>query len=56
MSNHEKINYLEFPSKNIQQTKDFFSNVFNWTFQDYGPDYVAVLEAGIDCGFINLTM
>ena len=51
MSNHEKINYLEFPASNIKETKEFFASVFNWEFQDYGPEYVAVLGAGIDCGF-----
>ena len=40
-ADHEKINYLEFPSKDIAATKLFFSNVFNWHFTDYGPDYTA---------------
>ncbi len=51
MSNHEKINYLEFPAKNMEQTKTFFGEVFDWSFIDYGPDYVACANAGIDLGF-----
>ena len=53
MNKHEKINYLEFPSKDIQATKDFFTTVFNWTFTDYGPDYCAFEGAGIDGGFFK---
>lgn len=51
MSQHEKINYLEFPAKDIAATKEFFSEVFNWVFEDYGPGYTAFQNAGIDGGF-----
>ena len=51
MSNHHKINYVEFPVKDMNKTKEFFSNVFGWTFQDYGDEYCAILNAGIDGGF-----
>ncbi|MBL4798461.1 MAG: VOC family protein [Oleispira sp.] len=50
---HEKINYLEFPAKDIIATKQFFKQVFNWQFTDYGPDYSAfsAADAGLDGGF-----
>ena len=51
MSSHDKINYLEFPSRDIQKTKAFFSAVFDWTFTDYGSEYTAFANAGIDGGF-----
>lgn len=51
MNNHEKINYLEFPAKDIPKTKAFLSKVFGWKMIDYGPEYVAFAEAGIDGGF-----
>ena len=51
MSQHEKINYLELPSKNIALTQAFFSEVFNWEFEDYGPDYTAFSNAGMEGGF-----
>ena len=53
MNTHEKINYLEFPAKDIDATKAFFHTVFDWTFTDYGPDYVAFDNAGIDGGFFK---
>ena len=53
MNEHEKINYVEFPAKNIQATKQFFSAVFNWSFVDYGPEYAAFSGAGLDGGFFQ---
>ncbi len=53
MSKHEKINYLEFPAKNIEATKAFFNAVFGWRFEDYGPEYVAFFDAGMDGGFFK---
>jgi len=51
MNEHEKINYVEFPAKNIQATKNFFAESFGWSFQDYGPDYTAFSNQGLDGGF-----
>ena len=50
MNEHEKINYVEFPSKDLQATKAFFASVFGWSFVDYGPDYAGIIGAGIDAG------
>lgn len=46
-----KINYIELPSRNIDATKQFFAEAFGWSFIDYGPDYVAIQDAGLDGGF-----
>jgi len=51
MNQHEKINYIEFPSKDIEATKSFFASAFGWSFTDYGPEYTAFSNAGIDGGF-----
>lgn len=53
MSEHEKIDYVEFPAKDIKATKSFFSRVFGWTFEDYGPEYAAFSNEGIDGGFFK---
>ena len=53
MPHHEKINYVEFLARNLEQTKSFFSQVFGWTFTDYGPDYTAFANAGLDGGFFR---
>ena len=53
MSNHEKINYVEFPAVNIETAKKFFSSVFGWTFVDYGPEYTAFSDSGLNGGFFQ---
>ncbi len=53
MSNHHKINYVEFPSKDLPSTKSFFLNAFGWSFEDYGPEYTAFTGEGLDGGFFK---
>ena len=51
MNGHEKINYVEYPAKDIEATKQFFTAAFGWSFTDYGPDYSAFSDQGLDGGF-----
>jgi len=53
MLEHEKISYVEFPSKDLAVTKAFFSAVFGWTFTDFGDAYISFSNAGIDGGFFK---
>ena len=53
MNQHEKINYVEFPAKDIQATKAFFTKAFGWSFEDFGPDYTAFSDQGLDGGFFK---
>ncbi len=48
---NEKINYLEYPAKDLTSTKAFFTRVFDWKFEDYGEDYTAFTSQGMDGGF-----
>jgi len=48
---HEKMNYVEFPAKNLEATKAFFQSAFGWTLADYGPEYMAFANQGLDGGF-----
>ncbi len=51
MLEHEKINYVEFPAQDIEASKAFFQQAFGWEFTDYGPDYTAFSDQGLDGGF-----
>lgn len=51
MSSHEMIDYVEFPSRDLALTKAFFSTVFGWEFTDYGPEYTAFANQGLNGGF-----
>ncbi len=53
MPEHEKINYVELPAKDIETTKSFFLKVFDWSFIDYGPEYTAFADQGLDGGFFH---
>ena len=48
-----KINYIEMPASDIAATKQFFNDAFGWEYIDYGPDYAAIKNAGIDGGFYS---
>lgn len=56
MTEHEKINYLEFPASDIRATKEFFGQAFGWSFQDFGPEYTAFSDQGVDGGFYASTL
>ena len=53
MNLHEKINYVEFPAKDLAATKAFFQSAFGWSFTDYGPEYTAFENQGLDGGFFQ---
>lgn len=48
---HHSINYIELPLRDSDATKAFYTSVFGWSFEDYGPDYLAFAGAGVDGGF-----
>ncbi len=51
-----KIDYVEFPSRNLGRSKQFFADAFGWTFIDYGPEYVAFDNAGLHGGFYKSSL
>lgn len=53
MNEHEKINYVELSASDLNATKNFFSQAFGWSFQDYGPEYAAFSNQGVDGGFFK---
>lgn len=44
------IDYIELAASDLTQFKAFYGKVFDWTFQDWGPDYISFEGAGIDGG------
>lgn len=53
MNENHKINYVEFPCRDLEATKAFFQSAFGWSFEDYGPEYAAFSDQGIDGGFFK---
>lgn len=51
MKQHEKLDYIEYPAYDLTLTKTFFEGVFGWQFTDFGPDYSAFDQQGLEGGF-----
>ena len=51
MPDHEKLDYVEYPARDLAATCNFFRRVFGWEFEEYGADYCAFSGQGLDGGF-----
>lgn len=49
--NDLRIDYIEFPATSTAEAKQFYSSVFGWKFQDYGPTYTAFEDGRLNGGF-----
>jgi uncharacterized protein len=50
---HHKITYIEFTTTDIERSKQFYSTVFGWKFNHWGPEYIDcdAAESGVSIGF-----
>lgn len=48
---NNQISYVEFKAKDLEKIKKFYTEIFNWSFTDYGPTYIAFSESGLEGGF-----
>lgn len=48
---HNRVDYIEFLTTNIDDTKKFYSAVFGWKFTDYGPEYTSFNDGRLAGGF-----
>jgi uncharacterized protein len=53
---HHLIDYVEFPARELQSCEAFFTKVFGWKFEAYGPDYLAFSGSGIAGGFFRAAL
>lgn len=51
MANEGQVDYVEFPATDLGKTKAFYSQVFGWKFQDYGPEYTSFMDGRLAGGF-----
>lgn len=47
----QKVDYIEFPARNLDSVKSFYETSFGWSFTDFGPEYKAFTDGNIDGGF-----
>lgn len=54
MRKANQIDFIEFPARSvasIARAKSFYSELFGWTFKDWGDDYVDTSSSGVGAGF-----
>jgi predicted enzyme related to lactoylglutathione lyase len=47
----KQIDYVEIQMKDIARTKEFYGTVFEWKFEDYGPEYTSFFDGRLRGGF-----
>lgn len=47
---HHKWDYIELRVTDMAKAKAFYESAFGWSFEDWGPDYAAFVDAGMDGG------
>ncbi len=53
LNSDKKIDYIELPANDLAKAKSFYSAVFEWNFEDYGPEYCAFNDGRLDGGFFK---
>lgn len=48
MSRHHSIDYIEFPARNLSESKSFYADAFGWEFNAYGDAYAGIRGAEPD--------
>lgn len=51
VSQNLRIDYVEFPALDTARIKAFYTQVFGWTFEDYGPGYTSFHDGRLGGGF-----
>ena len=55
MSAENRIDYVEIPVTDLKRTREFFSSLFGWSFQEWGDDYMSFNDGRLDGGFRRST-
>ena len=51
MSVEKQINYVEIPVTDPARARDCFSELFGWSFEAWGPDYISFNDGRMNAGF-----
>jgi predicted enzyme related to lactoylglutathione lyase len=50
MRAENRIDYVEIPVTDPARARDFFAALFDWAFQDWGPDYQSFSDGRLEGG------
>lgn len=56
MSKDLKVDYIEFPVRDLDAVQAFYERVFGWRFTDYGPDYRVFTDGTMNGGFYRAAL
>lgn len=51
----KRVDYIEFGATDLGETKRFYGGLFDWKFEDYGPDYISFDDGRLAGGFTTMT-
>ncbi|MEY2881036.1 MAG: hypothetical protein RLZZ15_3416 [Verrucomicrobiota bacterium] len=51
-TNHLRLDYVEFATRDLAATKKFLADAFGWTLTDYGPDYASFADGRLTGGLV----
>ena len=51
MNKEAQIDYIEIPVTNLGKARAFFEELFGWSFQEWGPEYISFNDGRLDGGF-----
>lgn len=51
MRAQNRIDYVEIPVSDLAKTRDFFTALFGWSFQEWGEEYMSFNDGRLDGGF-----
>src|SRR2546427_11966987 len=50
-ADHDRqVDYVEFGATDLGRIKQFYQHVFDWRFEDYGPDYTSFQDGRLSGG------
>lgn len=55
MSKHHTVDFFEIPVLDMAGAKAFYAAAFNWSYEDYGPEYADIRGAGLAGGLRLVT-
>lgn len=50
MNEEGRIDYIEIPVTDLEKAREFFSALFGWSFQEWGPDYFSFNDGRLEGG------
>lgn len=54
MRTEGRFDYIEIPSSDLAKSKAFFTALFGWEFEDWGPEYMSFNDGRVDGGFCRV--